>query len=363
MTQPQNPYSNRRMLPPDSDMFFGREREMNNIRDLISASKCVSIVGERRIGKSSLAFRIFHKLQNTENTIAIFMDCDVLSEKCASRDDFFKIINDRFKQSANNHQIQSQDDYFACYSTFKRFIEKQAKQGLNFAIFIDEFERLPQMEFADDSFFSNLRSIANNPMNHLAFVTISKQDLRKLAHQSIQSSNFWNIFHPFTLGLIGGESTQALRSCGFTKAGFELTPEDIKTIDYYAGRFPFFNQIVCQYLFEAKALNTSVNQNQIINDLHPHYKTIWDLRTRQEQKLLKKLGHGNLDKQEFVLNDMVVRGLVQKENDNYFAFSRFFDDLIEKSFKVKKIEGQLDSIIARTKDVIDIIKGAKGIIK
>lgn len=36
-----NPYDNREMLMPDSDMFFGRQREMNTIRDLIKhAKKC-----------------------------------------------------------------------------------------------------------------------------------------------------------------------------------------------------------------------------------------------------------------------------------------------------------------------------------
>jgi AAA+ ATPase superfamily predicted ATPase len=45
------------MIPIDSDMFFGREKEMRRIEGMLSGDtpQCVSIVGERRIGKSSLA--------------------------------------------------------------------------------------------------------------------------------------------------------------------------------------------------------------------------------------------------------------------------------------------------------------------
>ncbi len=61
-----NPYRERKMIPIESDMFFGREKEMQKIEEMLSGDRpqCVSIVGERRIGKSSLANRVFHKIKN-----------------------------------------------------------------------------------------------------------------------------------------------------------------------------------------------------------------------------------------------------------------------------------------------------------
>jgi len=48
-----NPYNNRGMLPVESDMFFGRDKEMQRIENMlvIDRPQCVSMVGERRIGK------------------------------------------------------------------------------------------------------------------------------------------------------------------------------------------------------------------------------------------------------------------------------------------------------------------------
>ena len=79
-----NPYHMRGMIPIESDMFFGRKNEMRRIEMMLSGEvpQCVSIIGERRIGKSSLAFRLFHRMRSDDNTLAVFLDCDQLSRHC-----------------------------------------------------------------------------------------------------------------------------------------------------------------------------------------------------------------------------------------------------------------------------------------
>jgi AAA+ ATPase superfamily predicted ATPase len=68
-----NPYRMRGMIPRESDMFFGRKSEMRRIGAMLSGvvPQCVSIIGERRIGKSSLAFRVFHKMRSEDKTLAV----------------------------------------------------------------------------------------------------------------------------------------------------------------------------------------------------------------------------------------------------------------------------------------------------
>lgn len=90
-----NPYINRNKLPIDSDMFFGRDAEMGEISGLLSSAnpQCVSIVGERRIGKSSLAFRLFHNIKERGDTLPFFIDCHNLPETCTTADHFFQLIN------------------------------------------------------------------------------------------------------------------------------------------------------------------------------------------------------------------------------------------------------------------------------
>ena len=356
-----NPYDNREMLMPDSDMFFGRQRELNTIRGLINNSKSVSIVGEHRIGTSSLAFRLYHEFKKLDHTVAIFIDCDTFPD-ISSKNDFFTMLSDYLKKELRD--LKTEQDLFVCFRTFKRFIEKYAKKDISFILFFDSFERLPDLPCADDTLFFNLRSLANNPLNNLAYVTLSKKELRKLVHQTVQSSQFWNIFHPVTLGLIDQPAIKMLQTIGFQKSGFNLTKEDVALINYFAGRFPFFNQIVCFHLFESKLMNSAINVNVIKNDLKPHYEIIWKERTSQEQHLLKRITHPRMCKQDFLLNDMIVRGLVQKENDIFFTFSRYFYDLIQKSFKLKNDDAWgngFNRFMSKTKDILGLVKKAKEI--
>jgi AAA+ ATPase superfamily predicted ATPase len=95
-----NPYANKNMLPHDSDMFFGRLEEMKRIREMLNSDnpQCVSIAGERRIGKSSVANRIYHRFRAAENTVAVFLDCDGLAEECDSKDAFFLRLGEKFSE-------------------------------------------------------------------------------------------------------------------------------------------------------------------------------------------------------------------------------------------------------------------------
>ena len=69
----ENPYIHRKALPPDSPLFFGRQTELHSTASLLSTEtpQCVSIVGEHRIGKSSLALRV--RLQAALKVVRLFM--------------------------------------------------------------------------------------------------------------------------------------------------------------------------------------------------------------------------------------------------------------------------------------------------
>jgi len=335
----QNPYNNKAMLPHDSDMFFGREKEINSIKSSLLAEnpQSVSVIGERRIGKSSVANRVFHKLKLDNNTIPVFLDFDALAGLCNSKDEFFQRLNEKVSEClAEKPQIQSRLATFGFndYPSFRGFVEKGAKNGLKFIIFIDEFEHLPEKQFADDSFFSNLRSMANNPANRLAFVTISQRSLKDLTHKHIQTSGFWNIFNVQIIGLLDDESINKLRQYGFQKYNFAVTTDEMEKIVYYAGAFPFFNQIACGHIFEAKIFNSEVDWDRLEMEILPYLSTLWEHRTYEEQKYFKTLAVEN----SYLNKELLWRGLLKIETDKYLPFSEFFSYIINGYFMPKKIK-------------------------
>lgn len=154
----KNPYKWRNKLPADSDMFFGRKREMDRLMDMLSGTRPqnVSLVGERRIGKSSLAFRVFHKLKETGDTLAIYLDCDELTKTCDSDNDFFQELNHGFKVALEGDTGLkerlgiSEENLFTNYREFRGFVGRVSDRGVKLAIFLDEFEHLPNKAFADN---------------------------------------------------------------------------------------------------------------------------------------------------------------------------------------------------------------------
>ena len=202
--------------------------------------------------------------------------------------------------------------------------------------------------------------MANNPANRLAFVTISLKSLKDLTHDSVQSSAFWNIFDVRIIGLLDDESIKELRQYGFRKNGLTVTKDEEDKIRYYAGAFPFFNQIVCKHVFDAKMNNAEPIWNSVEIELLPHIEKLWECRTKQEQKLLKSLKDDNVE-ENFSLKEMNARGLVKKVKDVYRPFSEHFFELIGEQFKVEWNMPTFDSVIDKSKKVIDLLKGAKGL--
>ncbi len=375
----ENPYKLRGMIPIKSDMFFGREREMRRIADMLSGEtpQCVSIIGERRIGKSSLANRVIHKLRTaagTADTRAVYLDCDGLPADCLSKDQFFQFLNQKFLEAAADAPVpltgshepseKGQKNLFVDYPSFKAFIGDAGRKGFKTVIFLDEFEHLPCEEkknkhpFADDTFFSNLRAMANDPANRLAFVSLSKTNLKELTHRSIQSSGFWNIFQEKALGLLDPGSIAALRRVGFAQEGFSLAPGELEKIHYYAGDFPFLNQVVCGFLWDARRSKVVLDWDDLEVELLPFYEKLWEDRSREEQKLLKNLKN----KEDMALKILKSRGIIIKEGERCRPFSGCFSHLIEKEFEIIKEKISDKEIIQDIKDVVGIIKDGKEIV-
>ena len=350
-------------IPLDSDMFFGRAHEIRRIEDKLAGDtpQCVSIIGERRIGKSSLAFRIFGKIKSSENTLALYLDCDGLTEDCQSKDNFFGFLCEEFLGfNKNKTKIKEMQGFgkkkpFNNYESFRVFVRNTGERGIKTIIFMDEFEHLPNKKFADSTFFSNLRALATNPENHLAFVTISQTPLYELTHthKSIKYSKFWNIFYTEVIGLLPHKKIEQLRKYGLEKTNIPFTVAEIEKIHHYAGDFPFFNQVACGFIWNFKRDEGGMDWDKLDVDIFPYYKKIWEDRTKEEQKLLKKTVEL---KKDFTHQNLLTRGIIIKENERCTPFSTHFSQLIKKKFIIKRKKITLNKVIAIANRIANIFK-------
>jgi AAA+ ATPase superfamily predicted ATPase len=345
----------------NSETFFGREGEMRIILDFLTSSppQCVSIIGTRRIGKSSLAMNVFQKIKDLPNTIAVFFSCDSLPVECESKDEFFKLLYQKFKEE-NPFVLASKKYMFHDYESFQRFIKENSTNAINTFIFLDEFENLPTKKFADSDFFYNLKAKANIANNRLAFITTSQSELENLTPRTEKGSAFWNIFQQVWIGLFDHKNTLKLRRYGFEKCGLTLEKNEEEKIHYYAGNFPFFNQLACDFLWRAKRYHSNLDWDTLERDLHSHYLELWQSCTKSEQKQLKKLKI-KYKKENRDIKNLWKGGLLIKTEEGYQPFSALFIKFLKSKseFKITRKKFPLKAFMKYIKELLKIATEGK----
>ncbi|MBC7811010.1 MAG: protein kinase [Burkholderiales bacterium] len=290
-----NPYSLRTMIR-DPNVFIGRSAELHDIYTLLSSSQSCSIVGPRRIGKSSLLYHLVRPesytphLPNADTFVLAFMDLQELAGLGA--DDFFYTAVERLNR-AGAGRLAADPERDGTMSAFRRMLARATDAGLRLVLCCDEFEMLSQNSRFNADFFAYLRGLCSN--YNLALVTSSRASLYDLCHQgNLQTSQFWNIFVERALGLMPDDEAHTLVAGPFERAGAasELINDAVRFVLDLAGTHPLFIQIAGYHLFEAlenaggEALDVEAITLRFQEESHPHYAYAWSQLDEIEQSTL-----------------------------------------------------------------------------
>jgi hypothetical protein len=246
----------------DPVRFYGRKGDIRQIvnRLLSSAHESTSIVGERRIGKTSL----LHHLSNPdvaanlglpENEYClVYIDFQGLTDITPQR--FWQRILHKMSRSICEPSLVPSIDELQKRENFDLFdledlFEEINHKGLTVVLFMDEFEYVTQNPNFGADFFGGLRALAIH--YDLALITATRRELVDLCHsEEIKGSPFFNIFanvvlKPFTMAeiheLIDGYVEGEL---------FVFTPDENEFVLRLGGGHPFFVQIAGYYIVDGK---------------------------------------------------------------------------------------------------------------
>ena len=191
----QNPYTNRRMIR-DPAMFFGRINDLKRIYTLLANMQSVSIIGDRRMGKSSLLYclaqpEVQQKIGKYDFSNHVFIHGDLQGSIYNSVNEFWgDLLGKLQKQLAGKAAFRF--DLAGKHIAFEQAVEQVNKAGLKLVFLFDEFDYVTKNERFDAPFFSFMRYMANN--YDFSLITASRQRLADLCHQGIVDSPFFNIF-------------------------------------------------------------------------------------------------------------------------------------------------------------------------
>lgn len=295
-----NPYLNRVMIKRSED-FFGRVQETHRIFARLNATPpgSISIVGDRKTGKSSLLNHVYSRgareklLSRPEQTVMVFLDFQ--QEKSMSLEAFVRIL-----LGMASLELRGRVEVADCtpdLEGIKTLIQRLDQAGIHLVLLLDEFDAITTNTSFNLEFFSFLRYLANH--FNVAYLTSSAKDLQELCHtKEISDSPFFNIFSTMRLGLFQPEEARELIRTPSARAGRPLEKHQEELIRM-AGLFPFFLQVACSQTLEYLEENPGVQDpdfaeigRRFYEEAKFHYRYIWDGLGSLERSTLLRLANG-----------------------------------------------------------------------
>ncbi len=245
MTTEQNPFHWRGTVT-EASAFIGREQELATLATRLRSLGCVSLVGERRIGKSSLLFQAAGRVPKQLGAAARAVYLDLLSARYHTLDGLLGGLLQGWTGKGTGLLGFAATDKLAAFETAVRGLRAQ---GAMLIAFLDEFESLAlhKDEFGDH-LLESWRSLGND--GQIAFVTSSAQPLDRVTHESGLTSSFYNIFAQVRLGEFSDRDMRAFLSHALYSG--RLEPTDEVFLQRVGGNHPLRLQVTAWQLWEAR---------------------------------------------------------------------------------------------------------------
>lgn len=252
----------------DPARFVGREGELGQILTRLrnDAFESSAVVGERRIGKSSLLNALETGDLGLGRDAAICLlslDPQMLSSQATPhrfwervlRQLVHKLPDGELKVAVEELRRAESVDTFDLSDLFDRLDDA----GLSVVLLLDEFERVAGNANFGPDFFYGLRALAIR--HRLALVTASYAELSSLSHSDdVRASPFFNIFATIHLGPFKPEEAAALFERYLAGTGVEFQDGERVFLASIAGTHPFYLQIGGAFLFEAYQQGVSAEE-------------------------------------------------------------------------------------------------------
>ncbi|HWS83904.1 MAG TPA: ATP-binding protein [Ktedonobacteraceae bacterium] len=305
----------------DKTRFFGRSDEINQVLGRLRNAEfeSSSLVGERRIGKTSLLNYLQHLSVrrsyglDPEKYIFIYMDLQLVGNKdltpvrlwqefldsmrkSCQYIEVIDIVDDTIKKLAKQKETAPVDG-----SVLSDLFSKLKKKNHYMVFLLDEFEQITSNENFDSDFFNLLRSLAIG--YPLALITCSRSGLLDLCHSNaIRSSPFFNIFAPVFVQSFDEDEARNLISRLLSRTNIRFTDVDMNAIFHIAGTHPYFLQMACSCLFNAYSEKSCPDKHAFM------YKKFEELSTQQ----LAYYWHHSGDGEKIVLTALALSEQQQK---------------------------------------------------
>lgn len=349
----RNPF---RVGPPViKENFYGRRKEIDLIYNSMSQGGCCSVVGTRKMGKTS----ILKHLSNSdvleelgkefgiepEKYLFIFYDL----ERINNESDFWEKLQKIYRNLALKIKIDLsyENSNSKGFERFETFLQQLSRNELRTILFLDEFDAA--INKMGEMFFSILRSFHGE--YKISYVIASTTSLTQFINQGkLPITHFFNIFKEIELGFFSIAEAREMLMASSEKGGIPFEEDDVDFLYRIAGPHPFFLQMAGSELFfkYSNIYKKYLSKNKIILDkkdlyekirqelassTHSHFEYYFNNLKDIEKEALQKIITGREKETDpQIINILMKYNLIMKDKGSYVPFSRLFHDFILNKF-------------------------------
>ena len=245
----------------DPARFYGRSEDIRQIVNRLrsSAHESTSVVGERRIGKTSLLKHLDTPQVGLplEEYCMVYIDFQGLTDITPAR--FWQRVLGKIERAICLPDLVPEIQKIRKLEGFDVFdledlFEFISDEGLTTILLLDEFEYITQNPNFGSDFFGGLRALAIH--QNLPLVTATRRELVDLCHSDeIKGSPFFNIFANVVLRPFSREEVHEMLDSYLAETGLTFSRQERKMVTGLGGGYPFFTQMAGHYLVEGKQKN------------------------------------------------------------------------------------------------------------
>ncbi|MCB8985039.1 MAG: winged helix-turn-helix domain-containing protein [Ardenticatenaceae bacterium] len=301
-----NPFYHRGAIRQAAN-FHGRRNEIEQILGLLRNGQSVSLIGPRRIGKSSLLIHLCRPEVRLEwgldpaKTWLILIDCQELGG--SPPEDVYETLLTGLHHAAAEAGVTLDPlpNSPGSYRDLDRTLYQISQNHVTVVFLLDEFELLAANEHLTPYFFARLRGLTTK--YGLAYLTASQRPLFAItAEEEILSSPFFNIFVTLPLGLYSDEEARTLFLARLKNTDISFGPALNQYLRFLVGPHPFFLHVAGYHAYQALLQNTSLETPEEFTQLDDpieveadsHLGYLWQNLTPEEQYVLA-IADGSID--------------------------------------------------------------------
>lgn len=340
-----NPFFHRGAIR-QAKAFHGRESEISQILGLLRNGQSVSLIGPRRIGKSSVLLHLARPGTRTTynlappNTLFVLIDCQEFGG--SPPDEIYEALLSELLYRAEDADINiGTIQQFGTYRSLDRVLNKLHRQDINVVVLLDEFELLAANEQLTPYFFARLRGLTTK--YGLAYLTASQRPLFAItADEKILSSPFFNIFVTLPLGLYSKDEASDLLKARLANASISFSDELSQHLLNLVGPHPFFLHIAGYHAFQALLQDQSLENKMALAELDEsieveadsHLGYLWHNLSEEEQYALAILA-GPVDS----LRLLEQQCLIESNAGEY----RYSGEILRRYVRRQKVQGLIQA--------------------